>query len=91
MGKSAYKETLENDYPGLTPEDTEKHLDMPIKSLTNYNEKDNLMFTLDKIDAVYKHDSGYILVDWKTEQQLLLILSVHKRQLAVYKKMYSIA
>ena len=83
-GQAAIKK-LENDYPGLTPEDTEKHLDMPIKSLTNYNEKDNLMF-VGKIDAVYKHDSGYILVDWKTSKK---ISSEHKRQLAVYKKMYS--
>ena len=60
--------------------------DIPIKSLTNYNEKDSLMFKLDKIDAVYKHDSGYILVDWKTSKK---ISSEHKRQLAVYKKMYS--
>ena len=84
-GQAAIKK-LENDYPGLTPEDTEKNLDMPIKSITNYNEKDNLMF-VGKIDAVYKHDSGYILVDWKTSNK---ISSVHKRQLAVYKKMYSI-
>ena len=58
---------------------------MPIKSLTNYNEKDSLMFK-GFIDAVFKHDSGYILVDWKTSKK---ISSDHKRQLAVYKKMYS--
>lgn len=78
-------EKLKNDYPGLTIEATEKHQLMPIKSLTNYNEKDSLMFK-GFIDAVFKHDSGYILVDWKTSKK---ISSEHKRQLAVYKKMYS--
>ena len=70
----------------LVIEYTEKHQLIPIKSLTNYNEKDSLMFK-GFIDAVYKHDSGYILVDWKTSNKKD---SGHKRQLAVYKKMYSI-
>ena len=80
-------EKLKNDYPGLAIEATEKHQLIPIKSLTNYNEKDNLMFK-GFIDAVFKHDSGYILVDWKTSKNTNYS-SDHKRQLSVYKKMYS--
>ena len=45
------------------------------------------MFT-GKIDAVFEHDDGIILVDYKTSKGTDNV-SVYKRQLAVYKKMYS--
>jgi DNA helicase-2/ATP-dependent DNA helicase PcrA len=40
------------------------------------------------IDAVFEHDDGIIIVDYKTDKNTNYA-SEHKRQLAVYKKMYS--
>ena len=80
-------ETLKNDNPGFDVEATELYQKIPIKSLTTYNEEDNFMFT-GFIDAVFKHDDGIILVDYKTDKNKNYA-SEHKRQLAVYKKMYS--
>jgi DNA helicase-2/ATP-dependent DNA helicase PcrA len=50
-------------------------------------EHDDLIFT-GKIDALFKHDSGYLMVDWKTDRDDGRS-SEHKRQLSVYKKAYS--
>ena len=63
------------------------HVKVPVKSLTTYTEKDNLMFK-GFIDAVFEHDGGIFLVDYKTDKKTTNA-SHHKRQLAVYKKMYS--
>ena len=56
--------------------------------MIDYNEEDTLMFS-GKIDAVYEHDDGVILIDYKTSRGTNEV-SDYKRQLAVYKKMYSI-
>ena len=40
------------------------------------------------IDAVFEHDDGIILVDYKTDKNNSGAYN-HKKQLAVYKKMYS--
>ena len=61
---------------------------LPVKSLVDYSEKDNLMFS-GKIDAVFEHDEGVILIDYKTSRNMDDV-SDYKRQLAVYKKIYSI-
>ena len=81
-------EKLKKDNPGFTVQATELYQKIPIKSLTTYNEKDNFMFT-GLIDAVFKHDDGIILVDYKTDKNNSGAYN-HKKQLAVYKKMYSI-
>ena len=41
------------------------------------------------LDAVFTHDNGVVIVDWKTNRSDN-DKAKHKRQLAVYKKMYSI-
>ena len=56
--------------------------------MIDYKDEDTLMFK-GKIDAVYEHDNGVILVDYKTSRGTN-DKSDYKRQLAVYKKMYSI-
>jgi DNA helicase-2/ATP-dependent DNA helicase PcrA len=55
--------------------------------LTAHTPEDNLMFE-GSIDAVFEHDDGVILVDYKTSKNTGAV-SANKRQLAVYKKMYS--
>ena len=40
------------------------------------------------LDLVFKHNDGILIIDWKTDKDDKKA-SVHKRQLAVYKKMYS--
>ena len=66
---------------------TEMHVKVPVKSLTTYTEKDSLMFK-GFIDAVFEHDDGIFLIDYKTDKNTNYA-SHHKRQLAVYKKIYS--
>ena len=75
---------LEQKFPGLKFDEAEKELSIDLSSLTNYT--GNLKFT-GKIDAVFKHDAGTLLVDWKTDKKAT---SEHKQQLAAYKKAYSI-
>ena len=77
-------EELKKDYPGLTIDSTEKHIKVLLGSLTEYKD-DNIQFT-GYIDAVFKHDNGYLIVDYKTDKKSKYA-SEHKRQLAVYKKM----
>ena len=80
-------EELKAENPGLKIKSTEMHVKLPVKLLTDYTEKDNLMFK-GFIDAVFEHDNGIFLVDYKTDKNTNYA-SHHKRQLAVYKKMYS--
>jgi DNA helicase-2/ATP-dependent DNA helicase PcrA len=80
---------LEKEYPGLKLVDTEVEIELPLKSLVKYKH-DDLMFK-GKIDALYKHDSGYLEVDWKSStKDKDDDVTVNKRQLSVYKRMYSI-
>ena len=80
-------EELKVKYPGLRIDSTEKYQKILIKSMTDHND-DKLLFT-GYIDAVFKHDDGILIVDYKTDKKSNRA-SEHKRQLAVYKKMYSI-
>lgn len=74
-------------YPGFKIKSTEMNVKTAMKSLTSYVPEDNLMFK-GFIDAVFEHDDGVILVDYKTSKNTGAV-SANKRQLAVYKKMYS--
>ncbi|MBT4325415.1 MAG: ATP-dependent helicase, partial [Candidatus Nitrosopelagicus sp.] len=76
-------EELKKEYPGLVIDSTEKHIKVLLSSLTDYNDG-NMQFT-GYIDAVFKHDNGYLIVDYKTDKQSNYA-SEHNRQLAVYKK-----
>ena len=80
-------EELKKENPGFKIKATEMNVKVHIKSLTAYTETDNLMFK-GFIDAVFEHDGGIFLVDYKTDKNTNYA-SHHKRQLAVYKKMYS--
>ena len=85
-GLDALKE-LEKKFPGLKLVSSEKYEKIPLKSITTYTQKDNLLFG-GFLDLVYEHDDGFLIIDWKTDKDDSKA-SVHKRQLAVYKKMYS--
>ena len=80
---------LRGDLPGLKLIATEKYQKIPLGSMTSYSDDDNLLFT-GYMDAVFKHDQGYLIVDYKTDKKLTR-KSEHTRQLAVYKRMLSIA
>ena len=80
-------ESLKKEFPGLEIVSTEDHRKIPLSSMTNY-EEDKLMFE-GFFDATFKHDSGYLIIDYKTDKKDSYA-SEHKRQLAVYKKMLSI-
>ena len=85
-GLKALKE-LEKKFPGFTLVSSEKYEKVPIKAITTYTQKDNLLFG-GFLDLVFKHNDGILIIDWKTDKDDKKA-SVHKRQLAVYKKMYS--
>ena len=57
--------------------------------MTDYLEDDAMMFT-GKMDAVFKHDKGYLIVDYKTDKKSS-DESKHRRQLVVYRRMLSLA
>ena len=78
---------MKKEYPGFKIKLTEMDVKSSMKSLTSYTPEDNLMFK-GFIDAVFEHDDGIILVDYKTSKNTNAV-SANKRQLAVYKKMYS--
>jgi len=80
-------EEIKKENPGFKIKTSEMGVLIPIKLLTEYSQEDNLMFK-GKIDAVFEHDDGVFLVDYKTDKNTNYA-SHHKRQLAVYKKIYS--
>jgi ATP-dependent exoDNAse (exonuclease V) beta subunit len=65
----------------------EKGRRLPIVSMIEYDDQ-SLMFE-GKIDAIFQHDKGYLIVDYKTDKNSNYA-SEHKRQLSVYRKMHSI-
>jgi len=79
---------VEKKYPGFKLIETEMHVEAPMSDLTNYTKNDGFYFS-GKIDAVFEHNDGVVLVDWKTDRTKEYS-SEHKRQLRVYKKLYSI-
>ena len=81
-------EEVKNNHPGFTLVGTEVYKKLPMNTLTTYNGSDNLLFS-GYIDAVFEHDDGIILVDWKTDKDENYA-NHHRWQLAAYKKMYSI-
>ena len=80
-------EEIKKENPGFKIKTSEMHVKVPIKLLTEYSQEDSLMFK-GFIDAVFEHDDGIFLVDYKTDKNANYA-SHHKRQLAVYKKIYS--
>jgi len=80
-------EEIKKENPGFKIKTSEMHVNPPIKLLTEYSQEDSLMFK-GFIDAVFEHDDGIFLIDYKTDKNTNYA-SHHKRQLAVYKKIYS--
>ena len=60
-------EKIKNDHPGFKLKETEFGVKLPVKSMIDYKDEDTLMFK-GKIDAVYEHDDGVILIDYKTSR-----------------------
>ena len=80
---------LKKDLPGLKVHSTESYQKILLSSMTDYLEDDVMMFT-GKMDAVFKHDKGYLIVDYKTDKNSSAV-SKHRRQLVVYRRMLSLA
>ena len=55
--------------------------------MIQYDKNDHLIFK-GKIDTVFEYNDGYLLVDYKTNKNSK-DATEHKRQLSVYRKMYS--
>lgn len=72
----------------LYPEfvEAESNIKLPLSKL--FYTTDEILFTA-KIDAIFKNGDKYLIVDWKTDKKNNKA-SEHRRQLEVYKKVYSI-
>lgn len=77
-------EELAKTFPGLKIKEAEKKFkNFPISDITSYSGN----ITLDgKIDAIFEHDSGILIVDWKTNKD---VDSKFKQQVEFYKKVYA--
>ncbi len=80
-------EQIKRDFPGLKIIGVEKPRKLPLGSMVTCDDQ-GLMF-IGFIDAIFQHDKGYLIVDYKTDKNSNRV-SDHKRQLAVYRKMHSI-
>ena len=80
-------EEIKKENPGFKIKTSEMKVKLSMKLLTEYSQEDSLTFE-GKIDAVFEHDDGIFLIDYKTDKNANYA-SHHKRQLAVYKKIYS--
>lgn len=89
-GKTAIDE-LKAEYPGLKTYAIEKRYEAPINYMIqeDVHDDENVKF-IGYIDAVFKHDAGYLIVDFKTDKNTNYV-SDHRKQLAAYKKMFSYA
>jgi DNA helicase-2/ATP-dependent DNA helicase PcrA len=77
---------LKKEHLGLKLVSAEKRRELPLRSMIECDDP-NLLFT-GFIDAIFQHDGGYLIVDYKTDKNTHYS-SGHKRQLAVYRKMHS--
>jgi len=80
-------EDLKKQFAGLKFLKSEQKCDMRLNSIISHDENDPIILT-GKIDTVFAHNDGYLLVDYKTNKNSNQA-SDHKRQLSVYRKLYS--
>lgn len=80
-------EELKKQFPGLKFSKNEQKCDMLLSSMIQHDENDKIIFK-GRIDTVFEHNDGYLLVDYKTNKNSNQSAE-HKRQLSVYRKMYS--
>lgn len=78
---------LKTEYPGMKLAGAEEEYNLPLSSMIEYDDK-SLMFK-GFVDAIFEHDNGYIIVDYKSDKNTNYS-SDHKKQLAVYRKMHSV-
>ena len=70
--------------------DAELTITLPLEEIIGKGRVPKEMEFKAKIDAVYKSDKNYLIVDWKTDKTTENAAN-HRRQLATYRKLYSIA
>ena len=76
-----------SEFQNLKVHALEKHVEVSIGDMTDYD-VDDMTFS-GYIDAIFKHDSGYLVIDYKTDKTTSDAPKHHK-QLAAYKKMLSL-
>ncbi len=81
-------EMLGSKYQNFKVYKLEKKIECPVSGMTRYD-RDDIMFS-GKIDVIFKHDYGYVIIDYKTDKSIN-DLSYHRKQPAAYKKMLSLA
>jgi len=80
-------EDLKRQYPGLKFLKNEQKCDMSLSSVIDHDVNDKIILK-GRIDTVFEHDDGYLLVDYKTNKNSNDSAD-HRRQLSVYRKMYA--
>lgn len=78
--------TLGTEYRNLEVYALEKGMEVPVSDMTGYDGND-VIFS-GQIDAIFKHDSGYLVVDYKTDRAVTYA-SDHRKQLSAYKRLLS--
>ena len=79
---------LKDTYHGMYVDSTEIRTEVPLSSMTDWDHG-AMQFT-GMMDAVFRHDNGYIIVDYKTDKRASK-KSKHMRQLAAYRRMLSVS
>ena len=79
-------EMLGSEYRDLKVHALEKGMEVSVSDMTDYD-GDDMVFS-GQIDAIFKHDSGYLVVDYKTDRTATHA-SDHRKQLSAYKRMLS--
>ena len=79
---------LKDTYHGMDVDSTEVRTEVPLSSMTDWDH-DAIRFT-GMMDAVFRHDNGYLIVDYKTDKRTTK-KSQHGRQLAAYRRMLSVS
>jgi DNA helicase-2/ATP-dependent DNA helicase PcrA len=74
---------IQKDYPEVFQ--TEEFFSIPINQITRSDQQINFN---GKIDAVFKNDGQYLIVDWKTDRNNSYA-SKHRQQLESYKRSFS--
>ncbi len=77
---------LKRDYSGLELHHSEMQLDVPLGVMTEWDGED-MTFT-GYIDTIFKHDNGYLIVDYKTDKKATYT-SAHRKQIAAYRRMFA--
>jgi len=78
---------LKSQYPGWSVHALEKRIEVPISDMTAYDGQDDVTFS-GKLDAVFRHDAGYLIIDYKTSKRATRASDNH-RQLAAYRRILS--